>query len=359
MPRPVLTRRALNRALLARQLLLDRSTQSIPDALAQVGGLQTQYAPSGYIGLWSRLANFERRHLTDALVDRSVVQATLMRSTIHMVAREDYWLFARGTLPARREWWLRGQGRALDGIDVELVQARVRELLGSGPRRHAEMVKSFADEGLPRIAWVAGSQLVDLVRVPPSGTWENRRADLYGLAVWWLGDQAVDTSEAHRRLVTGYLRAFGPASVADIASWAGLPATTVRSIVGALHLISLPDDTGHELLDVPDGLLPDPDTPAPVRFLGTWEALLLVHARRTGVLPEEYRPLIFHTKAPHSFPTFLVDGRVAGTWRYDKGRLSVTPFSELARRERSEVDAEAARLAAFHETGVVRPANAT
>ena len=349
MTETVLSTRALNRALLARQLLLERSTLTLTDALEQVGGLQTQYAPSGYIGLWSRLRDFRRETLTAALKDRIVIQGTLIRSTIHMVSAADWPLFAAGSRNARRDWWLRASRRETEKIDVEAVLDRVRSLLSAGPRRQADIVAILEAEGYPRIAWNTAAQLIDLVRVPPSGTWERRRADLYGLADDWLGPSNATEEAGQEHLVRRYLGGFGPAAVADIASWAGLPAGPLGAVVERLELRRLRDERGRELFDLPDTPLPDPDTPAPVRFLPTWEASLLVHARRALILPEEYRPLIFNTKMPQSVPTFLVDGAIAGTWRYEKGRVEIKPFGDLPAKVRRELDDEGERLAVFHE----------
>jgi hypothetical protein len=348
MTEPVLSTRALNRALLARQLLLDRSPLPLTEALEQLGGLQTQYAPSGYIGLWSRLRDFRREALTDALAARQVIQGTLIRSTIHMVSAVDWPLFAAGTRNVRREWWLRASRSETSKIDVEAVLARVRSLLAERPRRQAEMVKLLEAESNPRIAWITAAQLIDMVRVPPSGTWEQRRADLYGLADDWIGRSNVAEEEGREHLVRRYLGGFGPAPLTDIANWAGMKVGPLRPIVERLELRRMRDESDRELLDLPDAPLPDPDTPAPVRFLPTWDATLLVHARRTLILPEAYRPLVFNTKTPHSVPTFLVDGAVAGTWRHEKGRIEIKPFGDLSKSARHELDEEADRLAAFH-----------
>ena len=187
-----------------------------------------------------------------------------------------------------------------------------------------------------------------MVRVPPSGTWEQRRADLYGLAEDWIGPSTATEADGREHLVNRYLAGFGPASLKDLGSWAGLPATTLRPVIDRLTLRRFRDEDGGELLDLPRAPLPDGETPAPVRFLPTWDATLLAHARRTQILPEKYRPRVFDTKTPHSVPTFLIDGQVAGTWRYDKGRLRVEPFRRLSKGSRSELDDEADRLAAFH-----------
>jgi hypothetical protein len=344
----VLSARALNRALLARQLLLDRATLSLTEALEQVGGLQTQYAPSGYIGLWSRLRDFERPMLTDALVERRAVQGTVMRATIHTVSAADYWPMTVGVRRARREWFLATVRRELDGVDLDALGSAVRDELAAGPLRQAELTKRLISRGFPSRAATAPGIHVDLVRVPPSGTWERRRADLYAVADGWLPPSPVTEEEGLAHLVRRYLGAFGPAPARDIAGWMGVAVSLINPILSGLDLREYRDADGGTLLDLPDAPLPDPDTPAPVRFLPTWDAMLLVHARRTGVLPEAYRPRIFNTKAPHSFNTFLVDGHVAGTWRSDGQRIELTPFEALPADDRRALDDEAERLAAFH-----------
>jgi hypothetical protein len=339
-----LTRRELNRALLARQLLLERGDMPLPRALERVGGIQAQYAPSMYIGLWSRVAGLERQALTNALVERSVVQATLMRVTIHLVSREDFWPFALATREVRRALWLRTRpepvsARAMAGA-ARTLRAR---LDGTGVLKRTEI------EALLGKSRAMGAGLwVDLVRAPPSGTWERRRADLFALAEDWIGPPEVGVREATEHLVRRYLGAFGPASRKDIASFTGIPLTPLDAVLARLGLRRFASGDGEELLDVPDGALPDADVPAPPRFLPTWDATLLTHARRTGILPEEHRPKIFSTKAPQSFPTFLVDGAVAGTWRYERGEVELSPFAPLDAADERALRAEAERLAAFH-----------
>jgi Winged helix DNA-binding domain len=343
-PDPILTARALNRALLARQLLLERSTLSIPDALEQIGGLQTQYAPSGYVGLWTRLAGFERDALTQALDDRSVVQATLLRVTIHIVSRREYWLYALGVREARREQWRRTAMRSSGAgeRDMEAAADRLRAALADGPRSVKEL-------GALATGFVGTLGLwVDLVRVPPAGTWERRRADRLGLAEDWVGPCTVTQEDAMAHLVRAYLRAFGPGTWRDIASWAGISITTAKEAAHSLDLRQFRDEDGGRLVDLPGAPLPDPDTPAPVRFLPHWDANLLVHARRTGLLPERYRPRVFSTKNPFSVGTYLVDGVVAGAWSLKDGRVVLDPFEELAAPDQNAVDRERAALEAFH-----------
>jgi hypothetical protein len=339
----VLTRRELNRALLARQLLLERRQLPLPRAVEQVGCLQTQYAPSAYIGLWTRVEGFERGALTRALERRSLVQATLMRNTIHVVSRRDFWPLVLALREERKAWSRRVQGNS----DLELRRAaeRVRAFLADGPRRHTEIAQALGER-----VWRPGVGIwVDLVRVPPSGTWERPRADLYGLAERWLGPPpALDEGEALEHLVRRYLGAFGPASRADIADWAGVRVGALSSALERLPLPRFRDEDGRELFDLPRAPLPPADTRVPVRFLPTWDATLLVHARRSGVLPEQHRERIFHVRNPQSERTFLVDGEVAGTWRYESGRVTLEPFRRLGRDARAELEQEGERLAAFH-----------
>lgn len=337
----ILTRRHLNRALLDRQLLLEGSNLSVRDAIEQIGGLQTQYAPSGYVGLWTRLSQFKRDELTAGLEDRTVVQATLQRSTIHMVSGREFWRYAMGVRQARRDWYLRVQ-REVNEADAQAAADRLRVALSDGPRSVRELGKEASG--------FLGSQglWVDLVRVPPSGTWERRRADRLGLADEWVGSCDATEEEGLSHIVQAYLRGFGPAAWRDIASWAGLPVTRVKQIGGGLELVSHRDEAGRELFDLPDATLPDPDVPAPVRFLPHWDNNLLVHARRAGIVPEEHRPRIFSIRNPFSVGTYLVDGVVAGAWSIREGRVELDPYESLGPKVQEQVEAERERLQAFH-----------
>ena len=314
----------------------------IPRMLERMGGLQAQYAPSMYIGLWSRLDGFERDALTRALERRRVIQGTLMRSTIHLVSAADYWPLAVAVREARRSWWHRATRREVSAAEMEAAAERLGEALAGG----ATLRRTEIDALIGKPAARGANLWVDLVRAPPSGTWERRRADLYALAADWLAPVEITREDAIEHLVRRYLGAFGPASAKDVVSFTGLPANDLA--LDRLQLRRFRSQDDEELLDLPRAPLPDPDTPAPVRFLPTYDATLLVHARRTGVLPEEHRPRIFHTKAPQSFPTFLVDGAVAGTWRYEKGAVDLTPFERLDAATRRELAAEVERLGAFH-----------
>jgi hypothetical protein len=337
-----LATRALNRALLARQLLLERANLPLAAALERVGGIQAQYAPAMYVGLWNRVDGFARDDLTRALHDRKVIQATLMRSTIHLVAPGDYWPFALAVREARRRSWLRSV-RALTGPQMAGAARTVRRRLADGPLSRAEIEELVGKDRARGVGlWV------DMVRLPPSGTWERRRADLYGLAEDWLPPSEITPAQAVDHLVRSYLRGFGPATRHDVASFTGIRVGELAPVFKRLELKRHESDDGQELLDLPGTPLPDPDTPALVRLLPVWDATLLVHARRTGLLPEDLRPRVFSIKKPSGTPTFLVDGVVAGEWRYDDGRVKLEPWTRIPRTARRELDEEAERLAAFH-----------
>lgn len=344
-----LTPRHLNRALLDRQMLLERSDAPLTAVIEQMGGIQMQYAPAGYIGLWSRMRDLKRPMLTAALEERLAIQATMMRVTIHTVSAADYWPMMAGIRRTTREWQARVQAREMSGVDMETSARVVREELADGPLRITELTARLEWRGLPARAvnWVG--PWVDLVRVPPSGTWDRRRADLYGLADAWLPRVEVSEEDGIELLIRRHLGAFGPARLADIATWMGLKVGAIRLVAERMELARYRDERGRPLVDLADATLPDPATPAPVRFIAVWDAMLLVHARRTEVLPEALRPLIFNTRTPHSVNTVLLDGQVAGTWRHEEGRIQVTPLRTLTADELREVDDEAERLAAFHE----------
>jgi hypothetical protein len=339
----VLTERELNRALLARQLLFERAKTPLPRALERIGGIQAQYAPAMYIGLWSRLRDFERDQLTRALARKSVVQGTLLRTTIHLVSKADYWPFVVGIRKRRREQWVRAHK-----ADVRKIEAACRKL-----RPHfkgGELSQKEIDEILSGNAATRNGVglFLDLVRVPPAGTWDRRRADIYALAEDWIGKDSTTEKQGLERLVQRYLSGFGPARPEEIANWAGVSNPDIKGVLDGLELRRFEDEQGKELIDLPRLPLPDPDTPAPVRFLPVWDATLLVHARRTQILPERYRSRIFNTKTPHSVNAFLIDGQVAGTWRYEKGKVKIEPFGRLPKGVRAELDDEAERLAEFH-----------
>jgi Winged helix DNA-binding domain len=294
-----------------------------------------------YIGLWSRVEGLERDGVTRGLERRSIVQGSMMRATIHLVSKRDYWPFVVGIRRGMREWWLRTHKGVSRG-EVAANDRKVRRALRGKTLSRAEL-----EEAIGR-RWAGAGVFVDLVRVPPSGTWERRRADLYALAEDWVGPENASEEEGIEHLVRRYLQGFGPARPAEIADWASLDVTTAKSALERLDLRRFQDEQGKELVDLPRLPLPDADTPAPPRFLPVWDATLLVHCRRTQILPERYRARVFNVKTPNSVNTFLVDGQVAGTWRYEKGRVRLEPFGRLSKAARAELKDEADRLAEFH-----------
>ena len=371
------------RALLARQLLLDRADLPVPRALGRLCGLQTQHAPSGYLGLHARLAGFDRAELTGLLHDGRVVQAWAMRSTIHMLARRDHVLFAAAVRAEQRADWLRLR-RDVTGDDMAAAARVVRELLAGGPLRQADITAALARRGVPAGTFPGVQHWVRLVRVPPAGTWETPRAHVYGLAPDGAGPEpdarpehapypqrAAQPEQAPQReraaqpertaqpehavraaqveLARRYLRAFGPASASDVARFAGWPVGVARAALGELTLRRFAAEDGTELVDVGRAPLPGPSTPLPVRFLGPFDAVLLGgHAARARILPAEHRHHVFATTRPRSAPTYLVDGRVAGTWTHREGRIVTVPFADPGAAERRAVADEAERLAAWH-----------
>jgi winged helix DNA-binding protein len=322
-------------------MLLERAKTPLPRVLERMGGLQAQYAPSMYVGLWSRVEGLERDAVTRALERRSIVQGSMMRATIHLVSRRDYWPFVVGIRRGLQEWWLRLH-KDVSRRDIAANDRKVRRALRGTTLSRAELEQVMGRR------WSATGLFVDLVRAPPSGTWERRRADLFALAEEWVGPEDASEDEGIEHLVRRYLQGFGPARPAEIADWASLDVSTTRRALEGLEVRRFQDEQGKELVDLPRLPLPDADTPAPVRFLPVWDATLLVHARRTQILPERYRPLIFNIKTPNSANTFLVDGQVAGMWRYEDGRVRITPFERLSKAVRAELDDEAERLTSFH-----------
>jgi len=233
----------------------------LPRALERIGGIQNQYAPNAYIRLFTCLEGFHRDDLTRALERRAVVNATLMRATIHMVSRRDLWPFAVAIRPSQRDWWLRVRRPQPKERELEATAKELAALMADGPRRHEELARVVGR------GWGMVGPWLELVRVPPSGTWEQRRAHLFQTAERWLGPENVHFDDALDHLVRRYLAAFGPASPSDIAGWAGLKTRDVAPALERLRLRRFRDEQGKELPDLQRAPLPSSETPAPVRFL--------------------------------------------------------------------------------------------
>jgi hypothetical protein len=332
-----LTRRELNRATLARQLLLERARVSVPRAVERLCALQAQSAPEAYLGLWTRVAGFRKERLTAALERRLVVRATLFRITLHFVSAADHPAFAA---VVHKRW---SDGLLDEGIPVDELARRIDRLASEGTftYRDAATVAPELGERPFRVRCVT-----PLVHVPPSGTWGHSRVRLT-TAERWLARPAPPSTEASTLLVRRYLGAFGPATRQDLLKFSGLRVADVDPGLEALapRLRRFRDGQGRELVDLQRAPRPDPARPAPVRFLPRWDALLLSHADRTRVLPQEYTSAVITGGWVH--PTFLVDGVVAGRWADDGGKVSLEPFAPLPRSVRREVEDEAARLEAF------------
>lgn len=338
---PPFTVRALNRATLARQLLLERSRHSVPAAVERIGAMQAQWPPAPYVGLWSRLENFRHDQLTGALERRRVTRSTLFRMTVHLVSARDQPAFARLVHDQWREDF------ELEGLPVAELEARIERLADDGLFTYADL-NAVLPELEPRGFRVRC--LTPLVHVPPSGTWGRVRIKLT-TAERWLGVPMPSAGEAAEHVIRSYLRAFGPASRADLLQFSGLRVAALDPALETLRpsLFRLEAEDGRELLDLPRAPRPDPKTRAPVRFLPQFDALVLSHRDRTRVLPEEYRARVI--RGGDVRPTFLVDGLVAGEWRSEDGKVKVEPYAPLPAHVRREVDGEARRLAAFLESG--------
>lgn len=350
-----LTLRALNRATLARQMLLEREPISVSDAVGRLVALQAQLPNPPYVGLWTRLRDFRREDLTNRLEQRRIVRSTFVRSTLHLATAEDYLLLRRALQPVL-DRALRGTfGRRATGLDVERLVAAAREHVEVRPRTLAEL-RTFLSGVEPgedpeaMVSAVARAHL-PLVQVPPSGTWGSVTRE-YAVAESWLDRPLAAPEEGLRHLVPRYLAAFGPATVKDAQKWSGLP--SLRDAIEDLKpdLLTFRDEWSNELFDLPDAPLPAGDVPAPPRFLPEYDNLVLSHADRGRVVADEYRTRVSLPSAVVR-PTFLLDGFVAGAWKVERARdgptarLVIEPFGPLARKDRDALAEEGERLLRF------------
>lgn len=344
MPERVLTLRELNRATLSRQLLLERRRVGVLPAIERLAGLQAQWPPSPYVGLWSRLAGFRRETLERAILRGDVVKPTVMRGTLHLITARDYPIFwtALRDMPT----WFDETHLAQALVAVPGVRALAEEapLTMKAALEHLEASHGHVDLEARRI-FHAVRRHAHLLHARETALWSSRP-----LAVYHPPPEpaALDVVAARTELVRRYLRAFGPATRADIADWSGLRVSDFADALETLEpLRRLRDEDGRELLDLPRAPLPPPETRAPVRFLPKWDNTLLAHADRRRVLPEDLRKAVI-AKNGDVTQTFLVDGLVAGSWTVDKkGKVSVAPFAPLPRAARRDVEDESARLEAW------------
>jgi hypothetical protein len=346
-PQTVLSRRALNRALLVRQLLLERAPLPAATAIHHLVGLQAQQPLSPYVGLWSRLADFQPSELARLINERKVVRIALMRSTIHSVTAEDCLALRPLVQPVLERGHQGAFARHLDGLDLEKIGAAGRALVEQQPRTGNELGRLLAERwpGRDRLALAnAVRAFVPLVQPPPRGIWGQGGQARLTSAEHWLGRPlaAMPVEE----MILRYLGAFGPASVRDVQAWSGL--TRLGAAVEGLRprLVTFRDENGVELFDLPDAPRPDPDTPAPPRFLPEYDNALLSHTDRTRIVTPDQGRRIFTRGA------LLVDGFVRGAWRVKDGELELELFEPLSKKDAAAVEDESERLVEF----AIRPA---
>ncbi len=347
----VLTRLELNRALMARQLLLERRPLQLRKVVEQLGGLQAQYSPSPYLTLHARTDGFERTHLTTALEKRQVVKALLLRGTLHIVTPRDYWAFTAARQALGAGYWPPAYEKLLPKRRIgEIATATIAELR-AGPRTFAEigaLLRPYATEQISAtFVWRRVQGREHVVHVPPSGTWGYHGDGVFVAADAVLRGGPPDPVAAREDLVRSYLRAFGPATTQDLAQWAGLQRTgPISETIAGMTLRTFRDDRGTKLHDLPRAPIPDPDAPVPPRLVPRYDNLVLSHADRTRVLGDVPVSRIV-TKNALVHATILVDGFVAGTWQLEKGRVRLEPFRRLPRGTTAALRVEAERVEAF------------
>jgi hypothetical protein len=355
---PVLTLRELNRATLARQMLLQRGSLPVVTAVERLAALQAQWAPSPYIALWSRLAKFDRTSLWNAIEKKhTVIRARLMRGTLHLVSARDFYAYAVATQDLQRGAWNRLQ--VGQGVDPKAV-ARLAVAFAREPRPKEDVVAHLTERlgafGGPYkwLIWRFVSAHADLVSAPPGGHWAFGGTDApYVAARHWIpGGARPPEEDAIRLLVTRYLGAFGPASLADIAQFAGQVPARIRPALEGLapSLRRFADQEGHILFDLPRAPRPAADTKAPVRFLPRYDELLIGYEHRDRVIAAKHRGAVYSKNAIIE-AVFLVDGQAAGTWALERTKtdavVRIRPFGTLARADRVAAIEEGTALARF------------
>ncbi|MEV4413064.1 winged helix DNA-binding domain-containing protein [Catellatospora sp. NPDC049609] len=347
----VLSRQTLNRALLARQLLLRRADMPVYEAVAHLYGLQAQAPNPPYLALWNRLAGFDPAALSQLITDRRVVRISLMRSTIHLVTAEDCLALRPVLQPMHDRGLAAGYAKQLPGLDLDHVAAYGRELVEQQPRTFAELrtllAERFPGHDAEALAPVVRTR-VPLVQVPPRGLWGSGGQAAHTSAEAWLSAALPEPDPA--AMVLRYLAAYGPASVPDVQAWSGL--TRLKEVVQRLRpqLVTFRDERGVELFDLPDAPRPGADVPAPLRLLGEFDSVLLSYADRSRIISDDGRKRVFTVNGIIK-ATVLADGFVAGTWRVERTRaravLTVQPFTELTDAQRAELVEEGMRLLPF------------
>ncbi|HZC28538.1 MAG TPA: winged helix DNA-binding domain-containing protein [Gaiellaceae bacterium] len=357
----VLTARELNRTLLERQLLRRRHRLTVTRAVERVAGLQAQWANSPYVALWSRLEGFERAQLARALKRGTLVKATLMRMTLHIVTPRDYHAFHAVFRQDRIDRFTRELAKHAPDLDVAAAAKDALAAVGDRPALRREYFEAAGEDvrmpaGNVRawMFWVALQMHGDLVHVPPSGMWGHSGSPAFAPARSWIRAAASADGDPRVHLVRRYLTAFGPASSADLQSWS--QARNLRPALRELEpeLRRFRDEAGRLLLDLRRAPLVDGDAAAPVRFLPKWDSSILGYAppERWRILPERYRKRVIAVNGDVR-QTFTVDGFIAGGWEVERRRggavLMLQPFARLSKGARSELDAEGEQLLRFIE----------
>ncbi|MCK6445742.1 MAG: winged helix DNA-binding domain-containing protein [Planctomycetes bacterium] len=344
----------MSRATLARQLLLERAKLDAITAIERLAGMQAQVPKPPFVGLWTRLERFERSDLGAGFAKKRVVRVTAMRATLHLLSTRDY-LALRGPLQPGLTAGMRSilRDRAAE-LDIDALCSFARKFFDAEPRPFDALRDELAAQ-FPKLDERAAAYAVrthlPLVQVPTDDPWSFPAAADFATAKSWLGTEPKTASDA-RELVRRYLAAFGPASVTDAQVWSGLAG--LRETFEALRgeLIVFRDERGRELFDLPDAPRPDPETPAPARFLPEFDNLVLAHDDRSRVMDDAVRGKVV-TKNLRVLATFLLDGRVAGTWDVERKKrdatLTLAPFAKLAKAEREALAAEGERLLEFLE----------
>ncbi|MGF1473928.1 MAG: winged helix DNA-binding domain-containing protein [Rubrobacteraceae bacterium] len=354
----VLTLRELNRATLARQMLVGREQVPVLEAVGRLAGLQAQVPNPPYVGLWTRLPDFRREDLTRLMEERRIVRAAMMRSTLHLVTAGDHQLFRPTVQPALVRALAAFFGKRAKGLDTGKLVTAARPFLEEVPRTTGELrglLSEVEPEADPEAMAYAVRTYLPLVQVPPAGTWGSGSRASYTTADLWLGENGrTEDPEDLRPLLFRYLAAFGPATVMDFQAWSGMTRLkkAVERIVPELRVFE--DEGGKELLDLPGKPLPPASAPVPPRFVPEYDNLLLSHAGRTRVISEEYRKRVF-LSAGRVRATFLVDGFVCGTWKVERGKdsaaLVIEPFEAVPKEDLGSLIEEGERLVRFVEAG--------
>lgn len=351
----LLTTRQLNRALLARQMLLSRESTSALTAVERLAGLQAQLARPPFVGLWTRLAGFQRGDLLEALQRRQVVRATAMRGTLHLLSAVDYTGLRGAIQPALSRGLQAILRDRTKNLDLSELEREARAFFGGAAatfdalRAHFKAKNPEADE---RAMAYAIRNLLPLVQVPTDAVWGFPAAADFALAEAWLGRKISTEAAPAHELVRRYLAAFGPATPGDAQAWSGLQG--LRAVFEDLRptLVTFRDARKRELFDLPEAPRPEEDTEAPVRFVPEFDNLVLAHDDRARVIADEHRPRVT-LKNLQVRATFLAGGFVAGTWKIERKKkaaaLILEPFAKLDKRTVKALEAEGDALLRFIE----------